>query len=208
MAKTTLIHGDAADYAHLSADIMLTDPPFEMSGEALAGIINRYPVQHLLLLTTMRQLLGFMRCGTWTLNFDFVFDGVAPKQSKSKQQPNYIHSTGVYLTRNGARSLFNRKRRQRSDVFEATGYWPTIFYAPRTAMHTHGHAKSEAAVADLLGSFDVQAVIDPFCGSGTTALAAFECGIHCTLIERDAATFTTLQKTLRFMSAHSMEIIT
>ena len=55
MAKTTLIHGDAADYAHLSADIMLTDPPFEMSGEALAGIINRYPVQHLLLLTTMRQ---------------------------------------------------------------------------------------------------------------------------------------------------------
>ena len=51
MAKTTLIHGDAADYAHLSADIMLTDPPFEMSGEALAGIINRYPVQHLLLLT-------------------------------------------------------------------------------------------------------------------------------------------------------------
>ena len=63
MAKTTLIHGDAADYAHLSADIMLTDPPFEMSGEALAGIINRYPVQHLVFGQELRRITGEQKIG-------------------------------------------------------------------------------------------------------------------------------------------------
>ena len=209
MATTTLIHGDAADYA-LAADIMLTDPPFDMPGAEVARIINRYEVNHLLLLTTVRQIISFMQQEHgWKIRFDFVMDGVVPRGSKSTQQPYYIHNLGIYLTRNGAKSLFSRKRRQRSDVFEGNGYWPTIFYAPRTAIREHGHAKNEAAITDILGSFDVQSVIDPFAGNGTTALAAYELKHikHCTLIERDPSIFHNTQKRLQFLSATGLDII-
>lgn len=97
----------------------VTDPPFEMPGKRLAEIVARYRVQHLVLITTMRQLLEFMPHTPFELAFDFVIDGVAPKQSKSLQQPNYTHQTGVYLKRTGVKSAFNRKLRQRSDQFSA-----------------------------------------------------------------------------------------
>lgn len=149
----------------------------------------------------MSQLLQFLPETDWQLSFDFVIDGVAPKKSRNVRQPNYLHQTGVYLTRPGISSVFDRKRRQRSDVFEGNGYWPTIFYAPRTGMQDHGMAKNPQAITDLLGSFDVRSVVDPFAGSGTTGLAAFELDIDCTLIELDAKAFASMRKNLRFVGA-------
>ena len=198
--RITLIHGDAADHGR-AADLILTDPPYEMPGAELARIIGGFDVPHLVLITTMHQLLDFLPHTDWQLNFDFVLDCVVPKKSKNLKQPNYTHQTGVYLTRPKTKSVFNRKQRQRSDVFEANGYWPTIFHAPRTNMQEHGHAKNLAAITDLLGSFDVQSVVDPFAGSGTTALAAFELDIFCTTIERDANVFALLRKNLKFLGA-------
>ncbi|PQQ33669.1 hypothetical protein C6H68_25445 [Photorhabdus luminescens] len=78
------------------------------------------------------------------------------------------------MYRTGEKSLFNRKLRQRSDVFEANGYWPTIFHAPRERMQEHGMAKNIDTITDLLGSFGISSVADLFAGSGTTAMAAFE----------------------------------
>lgn len=203
-----LICGDAAQHPQ-AADLILTDPPYEMPGAALARILNAYTADNLVLITTMRQLMEFMRAGQWELAFDFVLDGVAPKRSRNLQQPNYIHQTGVYLTRNGAKSRFDRKRRQRSDVFEANGYWPTIFYAPRTAMQESGYAKNQAAIGDLLGSFDVQSVCDPFVGSGTTMMAAYEQEISCTGIEKDPVQFAKTLKSMRFIGAayNNLEVI-
>ena len=204
--QITLIHGDAADYGR-ACDLIITDPPYEMPGFELASILDLYDAPHLVLITTMRQLLDFLPSTDWRLNFDFVLDGVAPKKSKSLQQPNYTHQTGVYLTRPGVKSAFNRKHRQRSDVFEANGYWPTIFHAPRQNMQEHGHRKNPSAITDLLGSFDVKSVVDPFAGSGTTALAAFELGIKVSVIERDEETFKQLHAVLRFMSVNGIEVI-
>ncbi|MDG4583409.1 MAG: hypothetical protein P9E67_04880 [Candidatus Competibacter sp.] len=208
MAQTTLIFGDAGDFKR-SAGLIFTDPPYDMPGARLAQILGNYDAPHLVLITTMRQLLDFMPRTDWRLAFDFVIDGVMPKQSKSLRQPNYIHQTGVYLTRPGAKSVFDRKRRQRSDVFEGNGYWPTIFHAPRNQVQQHGHAKNHDAMTDLLGSFDVASVIDPFAGSGSTAFAAFELEIPCTAIEKDPATFAELKKSLRFMNHYigAMEVI-
>jgi 16S rRNA G966 N2-methylase RsmD len=206
MAQFTLIHGDANDYPR-HAEIMLTDPPYELSGKTLANIIDKYPIDHLVMLTTMRQLMEFMAASEWSLNFDFVFDGVAPKKSRSLSQPNYTHQTGVYLTRNGAKSRFNRKRRMRSDCYEENGYWPTIFHAPRTEMNEFGFAKNVECITDLIGSFDAASVIDPFAGFGTTAQAAFELEIECTMIEKDPETYRQLKKVMKFMGRHRLEII-
>lgn len=199
MAQITLIHGDAAEHA-VAADIMMTDPPFDMHGGMLAGIIAGYPVDHLVLVTTMRQLLGFIASGGWTLRFDFVLDGVAPKRSLSTRQPNYVHQTGVYLTRNGAASVFDRKLRPRSDTFDGNGYWPTILRAPRNVAG-HCYGKSEQAWTDLLGSFRASSVVDPFAGGGVTAMAALELGIDCTLIEREEAKARSVAEKLRFLGA-------
>lgn len=203
-----LICGDAEKHPQ-AVDLILTDPPYEMPGTTLANILNTYDSDHLVLITTMKQFLELMGTGAWELAFDFVIDGVAPKKSRSIRQPNYVHQTGVYLTRNGAKSRFDRKRRQRSDVFEANGYWPTLFYAPRTSMQESGYAKNIDAITDLLGSFDVQSVCDPFLGSGTTLLAAFDLDISCTGIEKDHEQFAKTLKAARFVGSayNNLEVV-
>lgn len=204
--QVTLIHGDAADHGR-ACDLILTDPPYEMGGAELARIIGKYEAPHLVLITTMRQLLEFMACTDWRLAFDFVLDGVVPKKSRSYQQPHYLHQTGVYLTRPGVKSAFDRRRRQRSDVFEANGFWPTLFHAPRDNIQAHGHAKNAQAITDLLGSFAVSDVCDPFAGSGTTGVAAWELDLPCVMIERDPEIFAELKGMARFMSVYGLEIV-
>lgn len=199
MAEIRLICGDAAQHSG-AADMILTDPPYDMPGGELAAILGRYDAPHLVMLTTMRQLLEFVASAPpWRLAFDFVLDGVAPKKSKSFSVPNYLHQTGVYMTRPGVKSVFDRRRRPRADVFDDTGYWPTILRAPRHAMAEHGMAKSETAITDILGAFAVRSVIDPFAGRGTTALAAVEIGgIDALLIERDQVHAATIRRALAF----------
>ncbi|MDR2113417.1 MAG: hypothetical protein LBQ62_10015 [Candidatus Accumulibacter sp.] len=49
-----------------------------------------------------------------------MIDGKMPKKSRAVTMPNYTHQTGVYLTRPGVKSMYNRKLRPRSDTFQAT----------------------------------------------------------------------------------------
>lgn len=60
-------------------------------------------------------------------------------------------------------------------------------------------AKNLQAWTDILGSFDIASVVDPFAGSGTTAFAAIELGIDCTAVEIDEATFLPAKKRLKFL---------
>ena len=197
MAKIKLNHGSALDFK-VSTDLILTDPPFDMPAETLNKVLNGIECDHLVLITTMKQLLGLIKVSDWQFSFDFVIDAVIPKKSKNIHQPNYTHSTGVYLTRNGAKSLFNRKRRQRSDTFDNNGYWPTVIRAPRERLKDHGMAKNETAITDIMGSFEISSIYDPFAGSGTMGMAAMELDIDCELTELDDDHFDALQKTFRF----------
>ena len=198
-----MICGDAADHA-ARADLILTDPPYDMPGARLAAILARYHAPHLVLLTSMRQLFELTAADPgWHLRFDFVFDAAVPKKSKSVHQPNYVHQTGVYMTRGTTKSAFDRRRRLRSDSFEANGYWPTILRAPRNETGTADYAKNLDAITDLLGSFHVQSVVDPFAGSFTTLLAAYELGIDCIAIEKDPKRFEQARILLEFVGCAS-----
>jgi len=196
MAKIKLIKGNAKDYS-LQADLMLTDPPFEMPGNEIASIINHYQVDHLVLICSMRQLLEFAKCSDWTLNFDLILDIVSPKKSKSMSQPFYTHVHAVYFTRNNAKTKFSRADCERSDVFTKS-YFPTIIRAPRERSDEHGHAKNVNAIKDVLACFRAHTVIDVFAGSGTTALACIELNIDCMLIELDDVNCASISKTLKF----------
>lgn len=196
--KIDVILGDALEQS-IECDMIVTDPPFDMSGSKLAEIISSQKSDHLLLITTMRQLIGFCNNSEWKIGFDFVLDHVVPKKSKSVHQPNYIHSTCAYMTRNGAKSLFNRKKRERSDTYDGKGYWPTILRAQRNRMQELGYAKNTQTITDIIGCFDVNKVCDLFAGSGTTGLAAFELGIDCVLVEKDIDLYSKLKKKLNFV---------
>lgn len=196
MVKVELIHGDAAEYSG-TVDLICTDPPYEMSGAVLAEILKNYHADHLLLLTTMKQLLDLMKSTEWQLAFDFVFDAVSSKNSKSRQQPNYVHKTGVYLKKPGTTSIFDRKLRQRSDVF-TSGYWPTIFYAPKQNTES-GFAKNQNAITDLLGSFKIKSVADPFAGSGTVGIAAWELELdYCLMVELSEDNVLEIKNKIKF----------
>lgn len=195
--RIKLIEGDAGEFS-CKADLIFTDPPYDMSGKDLARILGRYDSSHLVLITTMRQLLDFLAATEWHLAFDFVLDGVAPKKSKANHQPNYLHQTGVYLTKLGEKSRFSRKLRQRSDVFVDNGYWPTIIRAPRDSSR-HGMGKNVEAITDILGSFDAESVIDPFAGGGSVGLAAFELDIDCTLVEKERKNVEEIKNLFKFL---------
>ena len=195
MSEITLIHDDARNIT-AKADLIFTDPPYDMSGCELAEIIDAFDCQHLVMLTTMKQLLEFTKYSSYALNFDFVINAVVPKQAKSIHAPNYTHQTGVYMTKGKVKTKFNRKLRQRSDNADANGYWPTIIRAPRDRMQEHGLAKNLAAMTDILGSFEnADSVLDPFAGSGTTGFAAAELDINAVLIEKDTSAFDDLKTT-------------
>jgi len=198
MAKIKVICGSALD-VKTSADIILTDPPFDFDATKLSAALDNVSCDHLILITTMKQLIELLSVSTWELSFDFVLDAVVPKKSMNIHQPNYTHATGAYLKRNGAKSLFSRKLRQRSDTFDNLGYWPSIIRAPRERLEQHGMAKNLNAMTDILGSFNVKSVCDPFAGSGTTAHAAFELDIDVTLVELNEVHCIQIEKEFRFM---------
>ena len=201
MAEITISRADSACVAFPAVDMILADPPYELPGATVARIIERIDSQHLVLITTMSQLIDFLRAAPgWRLNFDFVLDGVAPKQSKSRLQPNYLHQTGAYLTRGNVKSRFSRFLRPRSDVADANGYWPTIIRAPRINRDVFAYGKNATAITDILGSFAVASVADPFAGSGTTGLAAIELEIDAFLVEQDDETFAIMRDALNFMA--------
>lgn len=203
MAKITLINDDASNHS-LTADMIVTDPPFEMSGQQLHDIISQYNAPNLLLICSLRQLVEFANITDYKLGFDFVIDLVAPKQSKSKFQPNYIHAHAVYFYKN--KSVFNRHKGERSDVF-TTGYCPTIFRGSRERNEQHGMAKNETAIRDMLTFFDVSSVVDMFAGSGTVGLACHDLMINCTLIEKDLKNFEIMQQNVEFLGADECTIL-
>lgn len=207
--------GDAADF-NTKTDLIFTDPPFEMSGKQLASILDQYQSDHLLMICSMKQLLEFSKHTEFKLNFDLVIDLVAPKQSKSANQPFYRHANVVYMTRNGARTRFNRKNGLRLDVLSGeAGYFPTIITANSERKQTHGHAKNKDAIFGILTCFNIESIVDPFAGSGTTGLACIEINERMTnsikfsmnrkrinditLIEKDQDNVKNMRQTFKFL---------
>ncbi len=199
MSKIELIHGDALKIK-TSAELIFTDPPFEMNGQDLKIAFDNVECNHLVLICTMKQYSELIQCTEWSLNFDLVLNHVVPKKSKSIHQPNYTHSNVFYLTKPNTKSIFNRKLRERSDTFESNGYFPSIVHAPRENLQEHGMSKNENAMIDILGCFDAEIVCDPFAGSGTTGYACLELDKNCILIELNFDTYEKTNKKFSFLA--------
>lgn len=193
----TVINGNANDYSY-SADMIFTDPPFDMSGKELNSIISKYNADHLLLVTIGKQYTEFCKLTDYEFVLDFIFDTVVPSKSKSKHQPHSNHNLIVYMRKKGVKSAFNRMIATRRDV-ATKGYFPTIFRASKNRMKEYGYAKNLTAITDLLSAFDIKSVIDMFAGTGTVAHACKELGKDCISIEQKRELTDQLYSEMSFL---------
>lgn len=201
----TVINGNANDYSY-SADMIFTDPPFDMSGKALNSIISKYNADHLLLVTVMKQYTEFCKLTDYVFSLDFVFDTVVPSKSNSKYQPHSCHNLVVYMRKKGTKSAFNRMIATRRDV-ATKGYFPTIFRATKNRMNEYGYAKNLESITDLLSAFDVKSVIDMFAGTGTVAHACKELGKDCISIEQKKELTDQLYSEMSFLGGGSCQYL-
>ena len=200
MAKITILNDDAVNH-RLTADMIVTDPPFEMSGEKLYSIVEQYDSNHIVLICSMKQLLDFYKVAKgYKLSWQLVMELCTPNRPIHYHLPAYTHCLVVYFIKNGEKSKFSRKNCQRHDVFEKS-YFPSLIKAPRERREEHGHAKNQQALQDILACFEVESVIDMFAGSGTTGLACLELDLDCTLIEKDTEHFNQMKQTFEFLGA-------
>lgn len=187
--------------------MIITDPPFEMSGGQIYKILSCFDYEHLLLITSMHQLIEFAKHTDLQFCFDLVVSHISPKKSKSYHQPNYVHSNIVYFRKKGVASAFDRRKVMRQDHYSdtKTHYYPTLFISPKTDL-AYKYQKNQAMMNDLVGAFNVKSVLDPFAGSGTTAIACLEHDIDCTLIECDSSAFDIAKQQLSLLAYH-LEVI-
>lgn len=195
--RLKVINADAATQ-QIKADMIVTDPPFEMDGKKLADILSNYDADHLLLICSMRQVLELYKYADhWKLSFQLVMELCVPNRPIHYHLPAYTHCLVCYFTKGKAKSKFNRKGCLRADTHEPS-YFPSIIHAPRERRTEHGHAKNQQALKDVLACFDVKSIVDPFAGSGTTGLVCNDLNIDCTMIEMDKANCDLIAKSLRF----------
>ncbi|WP_311949274.1 hypothetical protein [Halomonas piscis] len=206
MAQVTLMQGDARK-AGGAFDMIFTDPPFDMPVSELAQVINRFECDHWFCIANIHLLMAIASgMPEWEAKWDVVFDMVGPKKKANYLQPSYVHYNGVYLVRRGARTRFDRRSGQRSDVF-AKHHYPTILRAPRDSQFSqHSQAKNPEALANVLRGFDIDSFVDPFAGSGSAGIAAVDLGLNCTLIEKDPAAYADMAAVLKFLGATQVEM--
>lgn len=207
-----LINADSTNVELPSVDMIFTDPPFEMSGEDLLKVLNNFDYKHLVLICSMHQALDLYKLSDLDFAFQLVISHMTPTKNKSYQQPHIVHSNVMYFRKRGEKSVFDRRRVQRYDTYsdEKTAYFPSIFHAPKTDL-VYKYQKNQNMINDLVGSFDVESVLDLFAGSGTTAIACLEHNIKdFYMIEKDKEAFNIMKnqiKALTFGTRKEMEII-
>lgn len=188
---------------NICIDLIFTDPPFNMSGEKLFNIFNNFQYKHLLLICTMRQCLEFYKkSNELDFCFDLVLDHSVPKKSRSYNTPNILHSCIVYFKKTDEKSAFDRRLIKRCDHYsddKDNYYYPSIFKAPKIDMK-YKYQKNQNMINDLVGSFNVKSVCDPFAGSGTVGLACLEHNKDCYLFEQDDIAFNILENNLSLFS--------
>lgn len=205
-----IIYGDAWNINLDKVDMIFTDPPFEMTGKQIAAILDNFSYDHLVLICSMHQAIEFAKHTDLEFGFDLVISHISPKKSKSYSVPNMVHSNILYFRKKNVKSAFDRRKITRNDVYsdEQNYYYPSIFHAPKTNL-AYKYQKNQQMINDVLGSFNVDSVLDIFAGSGTTALAAYENGIkNAVMIEKNKEAFDIMKAHCKLVINHNdLEII-
>jgi site-specific DNA-methyltransferase (adenine-specific) len=180
----TIIHGDCNDYLWMvgpnSVDLVVTDTPFGMnfvSGarkekyNAIEGD-DRLPVETIQELISIPRLASYFFCrwdNLWhheTLpKPKSVLTWVKPGTGMGDLEHEHGRASEVVMFYPGPEHAFKKRP---SDIMDAR----------RTGNVIHPTQKPVELISMMLGWYDFETVLDPYMGSGTTAVAAMNLHKH------------------------------
>jgi site-specific DNA-methyltransferase (adenine-specific) len=193
----TVIHGDCDEYLWQlepgCVDLVVTDPPYGMgfvSGarkEQYAAIVgdDRLPVETIQQLIQIPLLASYFYC-RWDNLWDHetlpkpksVVTWVKPGTGMGDLKHEHGRASEIALFYPGPAHKFKKRP---SDILDQR----------RTGNVVHPTQKPVELIREMLQWYDFQTVLDPYVGSGTTALAALQLDKHFLAFETDPVHFKT-----------------
>lgn len=179
-----LICGDCTDAAVVErvmggekAGAVVTDPPYEMEPSQIRAALNLLSDRATLLLTGSQ---AYAMCADgWEYRMDFVWRHRQPRSFPTIYQPVMYHHPILIIAKPGAKTGWNRPRKDFSSVIEIDG--------PEFPRGEIGHAKSASLFVEMISGSDFDIWADPFIGAGTTLIACQKIDRRCFGIELNPA---------------------
>jgi len=178
----TIIHGDCDDYIDFMPqglfDLVVTDPPYGMEFVSCYRKIKHAPIigDSFLPIDTIKKLIEIPKLASY---FFCRWDNLWDHSDLPKPR-----SVITWIKNNWSMGDLNHEHGRATEcalfypgtdhLFKFRG--PDFLYASRTHNEMHPTQKPEELVKKMLDWYDFDTVLDPYTGSGTTALAAMSYG--------------------------------
>jgi site-specific DNA-methyltransferase (adenine-specific) len=207
IGRATLYLGNALDFPGLSADAVITDPPyssggFNETGKSGGSIGTTGPVRRIAgdtmstlgYFNLMRRVLGGMDAQGCYVFTDWR---MWPHTCEAVELSNY-RLRGMIVWNKGSGAMGSRWKAQHELIcwgtrvtHEMGAGLGNVLTVGRSGNKEHPTEKPIALMQQLVANAEGQSVIDPFMGSGTTGVAAVVAGKDFIGIELDPAHFDT-----------------
>ena len=204
----TVIHGDIDEYLMQLApgcvDLVVTDPPYGMSfvsgarKEKYDAIVGdeRLPVETIQELIRVPRLASYFYC-RWDNLWDHetlpkprsVITWIKPGTGMGDLEHEHGRASEIALFYPGPEHKFKKRPNDYLD-------------SRRTGNIVHPTQKPHELIMEMLRWYDFETVLDPYVGSGTTALAALALKKHFLAFEIDAGHHATACQRIESRMGH------
>ena len=90
-----------------SINLIFTDPMYSDTFKPINEIINFTNIEHILLMSTMKQCFEVYTVSDLNFRFDLVFNQKVPSSTMNKKVPYYLHKTITYWTKKNETIFLN-----------------------------------------------------------------------------------------------------
>jgi DNA modification methylase len=193
----TVIHGDCNDYLWMLSskdiDLVVADPPYGMEYQShrRAVLHNKIANDDSLPVDTIRQLIEIPRLASYFFcRWENLWEhGVLPLPKDVVTWVKNNHGSGDLAHGHGPRTENILFYPGVEHAFKARP--DDVVFADKTDNECHPTQKPIALIRQMLLWYDFETVLDPYIGSGTTALAAMQMRKHFLGFEIDDVHFAT-----------------
>ncbi|MBW4677678.1 MAG: site-specific DNA-methyltransferase [Desmonostoc geniculatum HA4340-LM1] len=176
--------GDAKDAPFPKADMVLTDPPFEMSANEVAQVIKKF--SEIFVVAGHGKNYHHL-CAAFRYHFEIVSVRSKPQSTPQRKSPQILHWNNAFLT-TGCEHCFDR------DLVGT--YFPSVMECKSLQS---GYAKPLEWALNILRACHAATVVDCFAGTGTTLIACEKLGKTCYAAEKDNRLCQLIQE--RFLAS-------
>ena len=185
---------------NLIPDLLFADPPYDFDDAKTLTNSFKQMIQngHILLMHEDHALVQYLKCSSFTFKRFFILDtGIASPRGNDP----YVQHILVSLETAGEFA----KHINQHDGFRSIHKIEYRYHLKEKRFHEH--QKSLQIVGLLLKHYCTECVIDPFAGSGTTAIAADIQDKHALLIEMDSHNCDTIiQRWVNFTNIENIKV--